>query len=304
MSVLLGYLIVVAIWSTTPLAIKWSGEGSGFLFGVSSRMLIGLLVCVVIMSLLRRVLPMDKHARLTYVAGSLAVYAAMLSVYWGAQFIPSGLVSVVFGLTPVLTGIFASLWLREHALTPVKILGLLLSLAGLVLIFEISLDLSITAAYGVAGVFVGVIFHSLSTVWIKRIGSDISAMAMTTGCLMLSVPMFLTTWWIFDGAMPMEVPERTGSAIIYLGIVGSVIGYLMFFYVLKNTTATQVGLIPLITPVLALLLGTQLNNEIITANIWTGTALVMFGLSVFQWGHVVWRRRKNASAQKQAVELE
>ena len=36
-----AYLLVIIIWSTTPLAIKWSGESVGFIFGVSARMLIG-----------------------------------------------------------------------------------------------------------------------------------------------------------------------------------------------------------------------------------------------------------------------
>ena len=43
MSVPLAYIGVIIIWSTTPLAIKWSGGDAGFLFGVTARMLIGLL---------------------------------------------------------------------------------------------------------------------------------------------------------------------------------------------------------------------------------------------------------------------
>jgi drug/metabolite transporter (DMT)-like permease len=303
-SVLLGYLVVIAIWSTTPLAIKWSGEGSGFLFGVSSRMAIGLFVCVVILTVLRKWLPFDHRARKTYLAGSLAVYAAMLSVYWGAQFIPSGLVSVVFGLTPVITGIFAAFWLGERTITPVKMFGLLLGISGLVLIFDIGLNLGVDAAYGIAGVFTAVVFHSLSTVWVKRIASNISVISMTTGSLAFSVPLFLLTWWVFDGAVPDVVPARTGFSIIYLGIVGSVIGYLMFFYVLKNSTATQVGLIPLVTPVLALFLGHVLNGEAITLNIWLGTMLVMLGLAVFQWGSLLIRRMKTIEQVDNRIDYE
>ena len=41
MSVPAAYLAVILIWTTTPLAIKWSGEEPGFLFGVTGRMVLG-----------------------------------------------------------------------------------------------------------------------------------------------------------------------------------------------------------------------------------------------------------------------
>ncbi len=44
-SVPAAFIGVVFIWSTTPLAIKWSSDGAGFLFGVGARMLLGLFVC-------------------------------------------------------------------------------------------------------------------------------------------------------------------------------------------------------------------------------------------------------------------
>ena len=62
MSVPAAYLGVVIIWSSTPLAIKWSGEGPGFLFGVASRTLLGTLVCVLLMLLLRQSLPLHRAA--------------------------------------------------------------------------------------------------------------------------------------------------------------------------------------------------------------------------------------------------
>ncbi len=53
--------------------------------------------------------------------------------------------------------------------------------------------------------------------------------------------------------------------MIYLGIGGSVIGFLLCFFVLKHVEATRVALITLVTPVSALLLGRYLNNEALRA---------------------------------------
>ena len=59
----LAYLVLIAIWGTTPLAIKWSTEGSGYLFGIAGRMLLGLVVAGVILVAIRA--PMPWHRRAT-----------------------------------------------------------------------------------------------------------------------------------------------------------------------------------------------------------------------------------------------
>ena len=63
MSVPAAFLGVVLIWATTPLAIKWSSEGAGFLFGVASRMVLGVLVCLVLVALLSRRMRWHRDGR-------------------------------------------------------------------------------------------------------------------------------------------------------------------------------------------------------------------------------------------------
>ena len=94
MSITAAYLGIIIIWSTTPLAIKWSGDGPGFLFGVTSRMLIGLFICLLILAFMRVRLQWHRQAVYTYLAASLGIFGSMLLVYWGAQYITSGMVSV------------------------------------------------------------------------------------------------------------------------------------------------------------------------------------------------------------------
>ena len=169
MSVPAAYLGIIIIWSTTPLAIKWSGEEVGFLFGVASRMLIGAAVCTLLLLLLARKLPWHREARQTYLAAGLGIYGAMLSVYWGAQYIPSGLISVLFGLTPIVTGVIAAIWLQERSLTASKLAGIFLGIVGLIIIFSSGVELSDGAVYGIAAVLLAVVLHSVSAVWVKSI---------------------------------------------------------------------------------------------------------------------------------------
>ena len=284
MSVPAAYLGIIIIWSTTPLAIKWSGEDVGFLFGVASRMLLGAAVCTLLLLVLARKLSWHREARLTYLAAGLGIYGAMMSVYWGSQYIPSGLIAVIFGLTPIVTGVIAAIWLQERSLTVSKLSGITLGIIGLIVIFGSGIELSGGAVYGMAAVFLAVILHSVSAVWVKAINAHLPALEVTNGGLLIAAPLYLLTWLFFNDGWPEVIPSRTAMAIGYLAVFGSVLGFVMYFYVLKKIDATRVALITLLTPVLALLLGKELNNETIAPTVWLGTFCILLGMSIFQWG--------------------
>ena len=284
MSVPLAYIGVIIIWSTTPLALKWSGNDAGFLFGVTARMAIGLLFSsVLIMLISKRRLQWDKASRKIYFVAGIAIYGAMLSVYWASQYISSGFISVIFGLNPIVTGILAALWLNERSLTAAKILGVALGVAGLTVIFSQAIELDGNSALGVAGVCLSVLLHSWSSVWFKKLDIKLSALEITHGGLMVSVPLYLFTWLVLQGGWPEEVSLRGLGSIVYLGIFGSVLGFVIFFYILKHIDVSKVSLITLVTPVLALFLGYALNNEVLNMSIWSGTFLIMLGMSFYQW---------------------
>ncbi len=284
MSVPAAYIGIILIWSTTPLAIKWSAEDAGFLFGVSSRMMLGAVICLALMSLLGRKLPRDQRALQVYLAGGLGVFGSMLCVYWAAQYISSGLISVLFGLTPIMTGLIAAIFLGERALTPSRLLGVGLGIAGLLVIFAQRINFGEHLSWGVMGVLTAVVLHSISGVWVKSIGAKMSALEVTTGSLLFSAPLYFTLWLIFDGQWPQSLGVRALGSIVYLGVFGSVLGFIMYFYVLKHIEASRVALVTLVTPVLALLLGQQLNHEILNTEIWLGSGCILSGMLLYQWG--------------------
>ena len=291
MSVPLAYIGVIIIWSTTPLAIKWSGDDSGFLFGVTARMLIGLVFSsLLVMLISRRSIPWDKAARKVYLVAGIAIYGAMLSVYWGSQYISSGFISVIFGLNPIVTGIMAALWLNERSLTPAKIIGVIFGFAGLVIIFSQAFELGGNAVIGIAAVCISVLLHSWSSVWFKKLDIKLSALEITHGGLMVSVPLYLLTWFVTQGSWPESFNQRGIGSIIYLGLFGSVLGFILFFYILKHVDVSRVSLITLITPVVALFLGYALNNEVLNLNVWFGTGLIMLGMSFYQWSDKLFRK--------------
>lgn len=206
MSVPVAFLAVVLIWSTTPLAVKWSSEGAGFLPGALARMGLATLLCLALVVGLRQRLPWHREARYTYAASSLGVYGALLCVYWSAQYIPSGLIAVLFGLTPLVTGLFARIVLKERGLTPAKFAGTLLGLAGLAVIFGSGAALGHRAREGIEAVLLGVGLNAAGLVLVKRFNASLPSLATTTGTLLVATPLFLLTWLGFDGHWPATVP--------------------------------------------------------------------------------------------------
>ncbi|GMR19569.1 MAG: EamA family transporter [Gammaproteobacteria bacterium] len=283
MSVPTAYLGVILIWSTTPLAIKWSSEGPGFLFAATSRMIIGALLCVLLAKVLGMRIHWHKSARQTYLAASLGIYGAMLTIYWGAQYIPSGFIAVLFGLSPIVTSVLAAYFLDEGRLTIQKLSGLLLGLLGLAFIFRSSLQFGENALWGVAAILAAVIMQAGSAIWIKHIDSRLPALTVVGGGLIAVLPLYFATWWIFDGTLPETVEFRAGAAIFYLGIFGSVLGFVLYFYILKHLRVSTIALVTLVTPIAALIAGESFNNEVINNEVWLGTLAIASGLVLHQW---------------------
>jgi len=283
-SVPAAYIGIILIWSTTPLAIQWSSNEVGFLFGITSRMILGILGGLLVAGLFGIRLPWHTAARRTYLAAGLGLFLAMTSVYWSAQFIPSGWMSVIFGLAPIITGAMATFWLAEQALTTTRVVGMLLGLAGLAIMLLGSQQLGQHAIYGIMGMTFSVTAYSASAIVVKRIAADIPALATTIGALAVTVPLLLLLCILTGESLPVMVPTRAAISIIYLGLVGSVLGFALYYYVLRHVAATRVALITLITPVAALVLGHVLNGEALQTEALTGSATILSGLLLFEYG--------------------
>ena len=287
--VLIAYMSMVVIWSTTPLAIKWSSEGLGFITGITGRMLIGSVIALVLVFFWHKRMPLHAAALQVYSASALAIFGAMMLVYWGAQFVSSGLVSVVFGLTPIFTAWFATHLLVDERFGIAQFIGALIGVAGLGVIFIDQMALGEQALLGILAVLASVILHSISAVWIKRLDVKLPALIVTAGGLGFSMPLFLIAYAILAEPLPAVLPDRSIWSIVYLGVMGSVVGFVSYYFVLSRLPASTVALATLITPVTALWLGNVLNQENLSFSIWLGTGFVLTGLILHQWSGVMTR---------------
>lgn len=125
--------------------------------------------------------------------------------------------------------------------------------------------------------------RDVRAVWVRRLSTDLPAIAVTGGGLAVAVPLFLLTWFAVDGMWPELLPNRARYAILYLALFGSVLGFFWYFYLLRRVEAVKVNLLTLVSPVTALLLGHWLNGEALSTRVWLGTSLILLGLGLHQW---------------------
>ena len=88
----------------------------------------------------------------------------------------------------------------------------------------------------------------------------------------------------WNGGWPETIPIKSALSIVYLGLIGSAIGFPLYFYLLKKLAPERVAIVTLITPITALLLGAIFNDEVITSKVWLGTALILTGLAIYEYG--------------------
>lgn len=279
----LAFISLVFIWSTTPLAIKWSAVE----FGMSSlfiRMLIGATTCLVVLALVRRDLNFQRHNARLYAIVAASIYLSMVLVYWASQSIPSGWIAIIWSTSPLMTGLCAYLFTSDEKLSLPQGLSMLLSSLGIVWIFyDTSIDFR-SSMLGLTLCLLGTLSSSVSSVAVRDLSknSGLSGLNITTGGLLLACPLFLLTALSIDNGI-QTLSTHAFYATIYLGLIGSCVGFVLYYYLLKAIAAERVAMVTLITPINALLLGNYLNGEPLNARIWIGAAFVLCGIFAYYY---------------------
>jgi drug/metabolite transporter (DMT)-like permease len=278
----IAYIALIAIWSTTPIAIKWSAIDISFAGGIFWRILLSAFLAVIILKAKREVLFFRPGVWRYYAIGAMGIAPNFLLVYWSSQWIPSGLISVIFSAVPFLMGVLSYYWLGKNVFTPQRVFALLIAMVGIIVIFyDQLLSVGPEGAYGIAGMVLSVITFAISSTWLQSIGGQVPALHTTTGSLCFSVPPLAIVWWLVDGSLPIDIGSRSAFAIIYLGVVGSLIGFFLYYFLLHRLSAYVVSTVGMISPVFALIIGATIANEVLGPRLIFGAIMVLFGLALY-----------------------
>jgi drug/metabolite transporter (DMT)-like permease len=291
------YALLVAIWSSTWVAIKLGLEDTPPLLGAGVRFALagaGLLLLA-----RTRGRPLRTDWVLAAVVGAVPFATSYGLIYWGEQYVPSGLAAVLFGVLPIYVALIASVALQDEPLRARLFAGVALALAGLVVAFGESVALG-DARYAVAGAIACVaapLGAAIGNVATKRRAGGLDAIvlngwaALGGGALLLAVSAGAEDW----GGAGWSA-QALGS-IAYLAAIGTAVPFVTLTRLLLELPAVTISFIALLLPFGALAFGALVDGEPLTAAELGGAALVAAGIFVAQWpGRAAVRRAVTSRA--------
>ena len=283
MSLSLNYLVVLAVWSTTPLAIVWSSESFDPMAAGGFRLLIALMVILALRPLMSAPALDFKTNWKAYLVSAIGLYPGLALVYLAAPLLPSSLISVIFGLAPFFVMGINALVFGQRDSTAAQVLAVVLAFAGLAVLLGSENNGGSFSYLGLLLIIMAVSCYALSTLLVKAYAMEIHVLNLLAGSMSIATPLYLATWAVDGASLPVAPSIKAISAILYLAIIGSVFAYIAYFHLLKRLSATVVSFIPMITPAIALVLGITLNGEHLGGQMLFGMLLIMAGIWIYQF---------------------
>jgi drug/metabolite transporter (DMT)-like permease len=273
------FVLLAFIWGSTWLAIK-IGLGSLPPFtGAGVRFLIAGLLLLGILRVRRIPIPADRARQPTWMLIGLLMFGlSYAAVYWGEQYISSGLASVLFATMPLFLVILSPWLLPEERLSVVRVVGVVVGFLGIVFLF--SSDLSMThprARLGGAVLLLSPLCAAVANVLMKRKSRGMNPLAF------LVFPMLYGALALLAVGLPLEgrrlaLPDAVGTgALLYLAIMGSIVAFSCYVWLLRHLEVSRTSLLAYMTPVTALLLGRLVLGERLGLRTVGGSALVLLG---------------------------
>jgi drug/metabolite transporter (DMT)-like permease len=272
------YALLVVIWSSTWVSIKIGLEDCPPMLGAGIRFAAAGLVLLLVTAAGRRTLRTDFR-----LVAVLAVFPFALTyglVYWGEQYIPSGLTAVLFGVMPLYTAILASFLLEDEPLRARTLLGVALALAGLSLAFAESLELGSQerAALGATAVLLSPLGAALGNIALKRRAGQLDAIVLNGWGMLIGGGLLLALSALTEDWGDAVWSAKALGSILYLAVAGSAVAFVTLTVLLREMSAQASSFIALMIPFGALTFGAVLYGEAITVQAVAGAALVVAGL--------------------------
>lgn len=291
---LIPYLALAAIcliWGTTYLVLRIAVlHFPPFLFVTIRQLIAGGLLISFMLLIGKAAWPDRGHVVRQAIAGFFMITLGNGLVAWAEVLIPSGVAAILCSLMPMVV-ILINLGLnKDERPTASIVTGVLLGLGGILMIFGEHLVEFGKVEYRMAiiVIFVAVISWAGGSVWLKRRGNDGNAF------LNAGLQMFFGGLWLVPGALIFDdLSKITWSAeafysIIYLILIGSIVAYACYSYVLRKLPMTTVSLYAYVNPIVAVILGWLVLGEKLNLKIGIAILITVAGIYIvnrgFQFG--------------------
>ena len=274
------YALLVFIWATTPLAIVWSVSDLHLMWALVLRFFIALPLAIALLLILKVKFPTDQNSWHSYLAGSFSLMGSQIFTYIATSYLSSGIIALMFGLAPIMAGLIGRFGFKQ-SLSRLQWLGMLIAVAGLAIICFGGENQHVNPI-GIGLMLLSVFTYALSIFWVKKVNANIDPVAQAPGSIFVStVAAICIVPFIWQYA-PTHIPNaKSLFALLYAVVMASLIAMFCYFKLVQNIQATTLSLTTVMTPMIALFIGAVLNNESLSAMVFVGAFILLFGLFVY-----------------------
>jgi drug/metabolite transporter (DMT)-like permease len=224
-----------------------------------------------------------RYWRLGVVVGIVNNIIPFTLISWGETRIATGVAAILNATTPLFTALLANWWpdSARETLTRRRVAGVALGFVGVGVLVGPGL-LKVTGSsgrvIGEVAVLIAAASYAVGALLIRRFGGSatlVGPITMQTSSLILMIPIALAV------GLPAHVPSAKAlGAVAALGVLGTAIAYLLYFWLIRNLGATRASFVTYLLPCTALIWGALFLSETISWNALVGLALVLLGVMV------------------------
>jgi len=272
------------IWGSSFAWIKIAVEEIPPATLVAWRMTLGAIGMVGLLVILRGV-PMPRGMREwlpLVVMGAVNAAIPIFLISWGEQFVDSGTAAVLNSLVPIFSLIIAGLMLRTEPVTALRVGGLVLGFIGAALLASRELELrdDPSGLLGALAVVLAAISYAVGVSYARHRIKSTHRYVVAAGTLVFAAIDMWVLALLIDGGIVIPSQLDTIVAIVWLGILGSFIAYVLFFFLIEHLGATMAAMVTYLFPVVGVGIGVVLLGERLDARLALGTLLVLIGIAV------------------------
>ena len=210
-------------------------------------------------------------------------------IVWGQSQISSGLAAILNATAPLFGVIVAGILLRDESATPLKITGVVVGFAGVIVMMDLS-SIATSSLLAQLAILAAALSYACASVYGRRFKATglnpiLVAAGQVTGSTLLLLPIAL---WVDGNDHYANVPAQVWAAIISLAVFSTAAAYILYFKLLASAGATNILLVTLLVPVSAILLGWLFLEESLQTPHIIGMAMIALGLSAIDGR--LWRR--------------
>ena len=283
--IIAAFAVIYLIWGSTYLGIRFAVETlPPFLMGGVRFLTAGFILYI----WLRRTgtpVPTKVNWRHAVVAAALLLGIGNGGVNWAEQKVPSGLTALIIAGTPVWFALFD--WLRPGGARPALqvTLGIAVGFAGVALLLgsRSALQGGAVDLAGVVALVLASIGWAIGSLYAKYTPKPASPL-MSAAQQMIGGGVILLFMGILSGETSTfalaKVSARSMGAFVYLTLIGSLVGFTAYGWLLKATTPARASTYAYVNPVIAVFLGWAFGGETLTARMLVAAAVIVLGVVI------------------------